>query len=246
MRRILAAVFIVAVISACNAAAGQITMTTSRKGEVIFIIGGSGNATVNWGDGTPDVTKQLDGKTEFIYTYSVTKSRIITISGENIIYLYCPYNELTDLDVRNNTALMGLYCYHNQLTDLDVSSNTALISLYCSSNKLTDMDVSKNTALQYLFCVNNQLTNLDVSKNTVLIDLRCSENKLTGLDVSNNITLKTLYCSNNQFSADALNALFKTLHRKKRKNGKVILIVDNPGTDACNIKIAEDKGWKVK
>jgi hypothetical protein len=39
--------------------------------------------------------------------------------------------------------------------------------------------------------------------------------------------------------------LFKTLHKKKRKNDKII-ITDNQGTDAYNIKIAEKKGWIIK
>ena len=34
--------------------------------------------------------------------------------------MVCSNNQLTDLDVSNNTALTGLICYGNQLTSLDV------------------------------------------------------------------------------------------------------------------------------
>ncbi len=36
-------------------------------------------------------------------------------------------NQLTSLDVSNNTALSVLYCYNNQLTSLDASGATAFI-----------------------------------------------------------------------------------------------------------------------
>ena len=40
----------------------------------------------------------------------------------------------------------------NQLTSLDVSNNTALTYLDCGNNQLTSLDVSNNTALEYLYC----------------------------------------------------------------------------------------------
>jgi len=94
----------------------------------------------------------------------------------NLVYLYCSKNQLTSLDVSQNTALTTLYCYNNQLTGLDVSQNTALTTLYCLDNQLTGLDVSQNTALETLDCSANLLTSLDVSQNTALIDLICEEN----------------------------------------------------------------------
>ncbi len=74
---------------------------------------------------------------------------------ESLTYLYCSYNQLTSLDLNNNTALTNLYCYSNQLTSLDVSNNTALTDLSCGSNQLSSLDVSKNTALINLWFSNN-------------------------------------------------------------------------------------------
>ncbi len=115
--------------------------------------------------------------------------------------LWCTDNQLTALDVSENTALTKLNCCFNKLTSLDVSKNTALTILECNANRLTSLDVSKNTALISLSCVCNQLTSLDVSKNTALTKLKCSINKLTALDVSKNTALTELYCNDNQLTS---------------------------------------------
>ena len=112
-------------------------------------------------------------------------------------YLNCDYNQLTSLDVSNNTALTVLDCSSNQLTSLDVSNNTALTWLDCEDNELTSLDVSNNTALTGLDCSSNQLTSLDVSNNTALTELWCDGNQLTSLDLRNNTALTNLSCSGN-------------------------------------------------
>jgi hypothetical protein len=165
--------------------------------------------------------------------------------------LLCYDNNLTDIDVRRNAALIELlcggnqsFCSVNQLTHLDVSQNIALKMLCCSFNKLTHLDVSKNTALEFLFCNDNQLTHLDVSKNTALTGLSCNNNQLTHLDVSKNTALIYLYCCENKFSGIALNSLFETLHNNNEYN-KYIYIRQNPGTDDCNTEIAQNRDWIV-
>ena len=115
--------------------------------------------------------------------------------------LNCSKNQLTSLDLSKNTALTGLYCVQNQLTSLDVSNNTALTTLNCAQNQLTSLDVSNNTALTDLSCSNNQLTSLDLSKNTALTDLSCSNNQLTSLDLSKNTALTDLRCYNNPLTS---------------------------------------------
>ena len=69
--------------------------------------------------------------------------------------LNCSRNQLTTLDVGQNTALAQLNCGGNQLTSLDVSGCTALISLSCYDNQLTSLDISKNTELHLFKCYNN-------------------------------------------------------------------------------------------
>ena len=111
--------------------------------------------------------------------------------------MYCDNNQLTSLDVSQNTALTLLWCYSNQITSLDVSQNTALTGLTCWSNQLTSLDVSQNTALILLQCGLNQLTSLDVSNNISLINLSFGSYE-SNIDLSNNINLEKVGLSYSQ------------------------------------------------
>ena len=79
-------------------------------------------------------------------------SELNTLYAKSLTYLDCNSNQITSLDVSENTALTYLGCSYNQLTSLDVSANTALTDLNCKSNQLTSLDVSENTALTTLIC----------------------------------------------------------------------------------------------
>ena len=122
-------------------------------------------------------------------------------NNSKLKHFLCTSNQLTALDVSKNTVLKDLDCSYNQLTVLDLSKNTVLWDLDCSTNQLTALDVSKNTVLESLNCNDNQLTALDVSKNTALVILSCSYNQLTALDVSNNTELRRLRCYNNNMTS---------------------------------------------
>ena len=117
-----------------------------------------------------------------------------------LIELYCYDNQLTSLDVSNNTALTHLFCEDNQLFSLDVSNNTALVQLFCNSNNLSSLDLSNNTALTLLQCYENELTSLDLSNNTALEWFSCHENQLTSLDLSSNSSLLGFSCNENQLN----------------------------------------------
>ena len=118
-----------------------------------------------------------------------------------LIGLYCFGNQITSLNVSNNTALQNLLCFNNQISSLNVSNNLALNTLSCFSNQLTSLDVTKNTALVSLNCLGNQISSLDVSKNTLLQNLSCDNNLLTSLDVTNNTALVGLSCYGNQITS---------------------------------------------
>jgi hypothetical protein len=161
----------------------------------------------------------------------------------DLINLWCPYNQLTTLDVTQNAVLTHLTCSSNQLTNLDVTQNTVLTYLICSSNQLTNLDVTQNTVLTYLTCSSNQLTNLDVTQNNALIEMWCSFNQLTNIDVTENIALTLLDCGFNQITNldvtqnTALSELYcndnnqlTCLNVKNDNNGELnsIQIINNP------------------
>ena len=94
--------------------------------------------------------------------------------------------------------LQTLNCANNNLTQLDVSQNPALVRLSCGNNRLTALDVSHNLELQYLNCNFNRLSSLDLSGHSKLIALYCEMNYLQSLTLTGCTGLKVLYCRNNQ------------------------------------------------
>ena len=121
---------------------------------------------------------------------------------KDVIELDVSWQGITNMEeIRYFTSLIELFCHDNQLTSLDLSQNTVLKRLNYSNNQLTSLDLSRNTVLESLNCSNNQLRSLDLSRNTVLESLDCSDNHLTSLDLSRNTVLKEFDCSNNQLTS---------------------------------------------
>ena len=106
--------------------------------------------------------------------------------------LYIAHNQLTSLDLSNHNELRYLEVSNNQLTNLDLRNNTNLNRLYIAYNQLTNLDLRNNTGLRYLEVNNNQLTNLDLSNNTILTHLNVKGNGLSGLNLTSNTALQVL------------------------------------------------------
>ncbi|ENQ7572069.1 class 1 internalin InlJ [Listeria monocytogenes] len=149
--------------------------------------------------------EKLTGLTKLI----CTSNNITTLDlsqNTNLTYLACDANKLTNLDVTPLTKLTYLNCDTNKLTKLDVSQNPLLTYLNCARNTLTEIDVSHNTQLTELDChLNKKITKLDVTPQTQLTTLDCSFNKITALDVSQNKLLNRLNCDTNNITKLDLN-----------------------------------------
>ena len=75
--------------------------------------------------------------------------------------LNCSSRYISDLTgIEYFTDLIKLFCYENQLTSLDLTQNTALTLLNCNFNQLTSLDLTQNTDLENLKCSDNYLTYL--------------------------------------------------------------------------------------
>jgi hypothetical protein len=119
--------------------AQQITMATVSKSKVHIGLAGSGTVTIDWGDGSPSETyeiKTAHNDTGVVYgftgelmpdnynlipdiyyhVYSGASICTVTITGNDIMYLDCSFNQLITLDVSKNTAMKYLNCDANQLT----------------------------------------------------------------------------------------------------------------------------------
>jgi hypothetical protein len=140
--------------------------------------------------------KVLTSSINTVTALYLNKSSIQDLSGiedfVNLETLVCNGNNITTLDLSNNTKLSYLNANANKLVSLNVTKNVLLTDLSCSGNKLSSLNIDNNTALKDLRCGGNLLTNLNVSKNTHLVYLICNDNEIGSLDVSQNISLEWL------------------------------------------------------
>jgi len=100
----------------------------------------------------------------------------------------CLSQSITDLTgIENFVNITVLNVQDNQLTSLDVSQNTALEALNCAQNNISVFNFNQNTTLQELYCNQNNLSALDLSQLTGIISFNCSQNSISSLDFSQNI-----------------------------------------------------------
>ena len=138
----------------------------------------------------------------------------------NLKWLSCMFNNLTTLDVSNNTALTNLYCNNNQLTSLNLTGCTELFDFHCFDNLLTTLDLSDCTNLYNLLCNQNNLQGtLDLSNNKKLKEITVIGNSLTALNLSQCVLLEKIWCQNNQLTALDLskNVMLKELYCHENK-----------------------------
>ena len=82
------------------------------------------------------------------YDTAPIDGQVLTADIEGVTNLDVNNKNIADLTgIEGFIALTDLRCELNQLTSLDVSNNTALTNLNCTFNQLTSLDVSNNTAL---------------------------------------------------------------------------------------------------
>jgi len=160
-----------------------------------------------------DATGVLDGS---VFTNDINTVTSLIVSNKNIsdltgiedfaalVTLVCNTNQLTSLNVSQNTSLESLLCTANFISSLDLSNNTALTNVSCNNNSLTSLNLPNTTSLQVLDCNANNLTSLNISNNSALFDLNCSTNQLSSLDLSSNTALTSVDASNNQLTSISL------------------------------------------
>lgn len=137
--------------------------------------------------------------------------------------LVCDGNNLKELDVSQNPALVYLSCTNNSnLETLSVGSNDKLVEINCSycdiygtidvsrcpklrrllcaNNQMEWLNLSANTELVTVLCYSNRLKRLNLSEAPYLEELECGQNRLTTLDVSHSPALQELSCYRNQLT----------------------------------------------
>ena len=153
--------------------------------------------------------------------------------------LVLSYNKLTALNLFYNTKLTLIALQSNELTFLNVSNLSELTSLDCSINKLTSINTAFATSLTNLQLWQNQLTGLNISNNKALITLYIGDNKLTSLDITPNTSIVNLSVFKNNFTA---------LNLKNGKNDQFpsnFSVDQNPNLNCVEVdnKVYSDANW---
>lgn len=111
----------------------------------------------------------------------VLTSKIDTITSLDVHGL-----NISDMTgIEDFVSLKTFWLYSNNLTAIDISNNTALTLFVPADNNLTSLDLSNNILLEALKCHGNNLTSLDLSNNVNLHDLIAQGNDLVCLNVKN-------------------------------------------------------------
>ncbi len=105
---------------------------------------------------------------------------LILPATDKLTRVDCFVNRLKTLDVRQLPNLHYLYIDENEIEEIDLSNNTNLLGLTCSANKLTKLDLGKNMNLTILDCSRNHIPQLSLSPNTKLKTVACYSLGLSG------------------------------------------------------------------
>jgi Leucine-rich repeat (LRR) protein len=115
--------------------------------------------------------------------------------------------ELNNKDIKDLSGIEGfkqltkLAVAQNELTQIDLSENTQLDTLYIQANALTTLDLSKQKKLIYLDADSNLLTTVSgLSHTPDLETIRMSFNYLTSFEISNS-GVKHILMSDNDLTS---------------------------------------------
>ncbi len=138
----------------------------------------------------------------FIHSLYMTNENIRDLTGIeaflNLKRLAVVNNNLTVLDLSQNTLLRVIVASNNQISATNFSQNTQLERLIIRNNQISTLDIGQNTQLEFLQISNNQLSTIDVSQNTRLTSILASFNDITNIDLTNNTDLEVLSLSENE------------------------------------------------
>ncbi|GGG38992.1 T9SS type A sorting domain-containing protein [Bizionia arctica] len=104
----------------------------------------------------------------------------------NITALNVDWNNITNLDLTNNTLLTSVNATGcSLLTSLNVTGLTNLSEMLFAGASLASLDVTTNSGLTFLNIRYNNVTSLDLSQNHIITTVHLKDNGLTYLDLRN-------------------------------------------------------------
>lgn len=110
----------------------------------------------------------------------------------NLHRLYAWDNNLTELNIPDNSQLTELLAKNNKLQKLIFPELNQDIIVSVQYNELTELDVTQLDNLTYLACNGNNLTSLDLTGKNKLGLLYISENPITSIDLKDCVAIQEL------------------------------------------------------
>ena len=114
-----------------------------------------------------------------------------TMAIDTVNSLYINGLGISDLTgIEDFTALTELFCYSNQLSSLNLSNNTQLFEVSCGSNQLTYIDLrnGNNSGLWYFLSMNNPGLNCIDVDDVAFADYTWSTDSWTTFSMNCNAT----------------------------------------------------------
>ncbi|TRO65740.1 hypothetical protein [Christiangramia sabulilitoris] len=133
----------------------------------------------------------LDFQNPKFASYGTGNTQLINVEGK--------IEDITGIEAFVN--VLGLNLSDNNLSSLDLSNNTKITNLYVNDNRLTAINISNCSDLRFLHLGNNEINNIDVSNNPLLEELAVINNNLTEINISGNPLIKWLHCADNDLSS---------------------------------------------
>jgi hypothetical protein len=132
--------------------------------------------------------KEAREKITKLYLYEKTFEGFLDLSDfVNLIYLECPRNQITGLNLSKNSKLTLLGCYNNKIKKIDLSSCKELDQLYISVNLLEDLEFLENLPNP------KKLLNLDLNTNNFYPQPLTVFSRFTNLKYFLNISSNRFY-----------------------------------------------------
>jgi hypothetical protein len=202
-------------------------------------------------------TAQLNARdTLYLYNKGISNMKGVEYFTQ-LTYLMCYSNNLSSIDLSQNTKLKYLNLGYNKLTSISLTANTALEKVFLQNNKLVTVSmsnysslntlwVSDNTTLTGLYCWRDALTNVDVTGCTALRMLKIYNNynlaKITGL--ADCTALTWLDVEDTSFSDLSAVRGMTSLETLLAGNTKITTLETSHSGSLTNLQVAGDKQLK--
>lgn len=210
---------------------------------------------------------EMDG----VYTISLRKKGITSMQGieyfPNLEELNCGENQISNLDLSQNTKLLVLYtdenpistldlthnpelkvfnCFHDTLTQLDLSQNTMLEQLVAGGSLLQEIDTRNNPNLKVFMYLAGNAKSFDFSQNPQLQSIWISGTPMTSLDVSTNKNLSQLWCHTTNLSTIDLMGFPYLNGSSVNLSGNRMISIHTDISNATAINLQDQKAYKAK